>query len=121
MKQLLDVLRAGDGVRALAHITGGGLPENLPRVLPDHLAAVVDLDAVPVPPVFRWLARIGDVPHDDVLRTFNCGIGMVVVAASDKAEEVEAALAASGPTPIRLGTLEPRAEAPIGFRGKLAL
>ena len=121
VKQLLAVLKASDGVRALAHITGGGLPENLPRVLPDHLGAAIDLGAIAVPPVFRWLSQAGAVPHDDLLRTFNCGIGMVVVAAKDKAEEIERLLAAGGTTPVRLGSIEPRGAAPITCHGKLAL
>ncbi|MDX7949644.1 phosphoribosylformylglycinamidine cyclo-ligase [Lichenihabitans sp. Uapishka_5] len=121
VRQLLSVLKQSDGLRALAHITGGGLPENLPRVLPDHLAAAIDLDAVPVPPVFGWLARTGAVPHDDLLRTFNCGIGMVAVVAAAQADDVSALLAACGPTPVRLGHIEPRAGASIRFRGALAL
>jgi phosphoribosylformylglycinamidine cyclo-ligase len=121
VRQLLAALKARDGIRALAHITGGGLPENLPRVLPDHLGARIDLAAIPVLPVFRWLSRTGDVPHDDLLRTFNCGIGMVVVVAEGHADAVAALLAEHGETPVRLGTIEARGAEPIAFTGTLAL
>ena len=77
VRSCLAAIRATGAVKALAHITGGGLVENVPRVLPKHLAAEVDLGAVPVPPVFRWLAASGPVAEAEMLRTFNCGIGMV--------------------------------------------
>ena len=71
---------AGPGVKALAHITGGGFPENIPRVLPKALGVRLDLARIPVLPVFRWLAATGPVAEDEMLRAFNCGIGMVVIA-----------------------------------------
>ena len=80
VKSLLALHRAGL-LKAAAHITGGGLPGNLPRVLPAGVAAVVDAGAWTVPPVFAWLARTGDVAPEEMLRVFNCGIGMVVVVA----------------------------------------
>src|SRR5450432_387836 len=77
VKPLLRALKASDAILALAHITGGGFPDNLPRVLPDDLAASLNLDAFAVPPVFSWLAELGGVAQGEMLRTFNCGIGMV--------------------------------------------
>ena len=83
-------------VKALAHITGGGFVENLPRVLPAGLAARIDAAAWPRPPVFAWLSRAGGVPPAEMMRTFNCGIGMAVVVAPDRRDEVTAALEAHG-------------------------
>ena len=121
VKPLLDVLHTSDGIRALAHITGGGLPENVPRVLPDHVAAVIDLATIPVAPVFRWLAETGRVPPRDLLRTFNCGIGMAVVVAQDQADEAERLFARQGHASVRLGRLVPREAAPIVLHGSLVL
>jgi phosphoribosylformylglycinamidine cyclo-ligase len=87
----------------LAHITGGGLLENLPRVLPDGLGAVVDTAAWPLPPVFQWLRELGDITDDEMVRTFNCGIGMVAVVAADRADTATARLKASGETVFRIG------------------
>ena len=93
-------LLASDGspVKGLAHITGGGLTDNLPRVLPPGAAARVRRGSWPVPPVFRWLQGAGDVPEDEMYRTFNMGIGMVVVLPSDALPAAQAALAAAGET-----------------------
>ncbi len=121
VKPLLAALNSTPGIKALAHITGGGLPENLPRVLPEALAARIDLAAIPVPPVFGWLARTGGVAVTEMLRTFNCGIGMVVVVAADQADAASDALAAQGETAVRLGTLEPRATEAVLFGGALGL
>jgi phosphoribosylformylglycinamidine cyclo-ligase len=122
VKPLLAALQATDGIKALAHITGGGFPDNIPRVLPDGTGVVVDLPKINVPPVFGWLARTGGVAEHEMLRTFNCGIGMVVVADAAKADEVEAALIAVGETPARLGMIEMAAGAErVSYRGHLAL
>lgn len=102
----LEAIRAG-GVRALAHITGGGLTENLPRVLPDGLGAEIDLDAWTLPPVFGWLREVGEIAEDEMLRTFNCGIGLVVAVSPDRAEAVSAALAGAGETVTRIGSVVP--------------
>ena len=80
------------GIHALAHITGGGLTENLPRVLPDHLGADIDLGAWNLPPVFHWLIGEAALDQGDALKTFNCGIGLIAVAAPDRAEEICAKL-----------------------------
>ncbi len=96
------------GVRALAHITGGGLVENLPRVLPDGLAARIEGLTWPLAPVFAWLAETGGVSAAEMLRTFNCGIGMAVIAAPDEAEAVAERLAAEGERVHRIGRIAAR-------------
>ena len=103
VKPLLQALRSGAPIKALAHITGGGFPDNIPRVLPDGCGAELNLDAIVVPPVFSWLARTGNVAQNEMLRTFNCGIGMVVVVAEQDAAATLAALLNVGETAIRLG------------------
>jgi phosphoribosylformylglycinamidine cyclo-ligase len=102
VRPALAAIRAG-GVHALAHITGGGITENLPRVLPEGLGAEVDLSAWPLPPAFRWLAAAGEIAEAEMLKTFNCGIGMIVVVAPSHAETVARALAEGGETVIALG------------------
>ncbi len=104
--QALAAIRAG-GVHALAHITGGGLTENLPRVLPDALGAEIDLSAWTLPPVFRWLAETAGMAEAELLKTFNAGIGMIAVVAADRAEALTALLQAEGETVHRLGTVTP--------------
>ncbi|ODT17616.1 MAG: phosphoribosylformylglycinamidine cyclo-ligase [Kaistia sp. SCN 65-12] len=121
VKPLLAAIRATGGIKAMAHITGGGFVDNIPRVLPDALAASVDLDAVTVPPVFGWLSKTGGVAEREMLRTFNCGVGMIVVVAPEAADAVTAALAAEGETVMRLGTLVPRDGEGVLFSGALAL
>jgi phosphoribosylformylglycinamidine cyclo-ligase len=105
VKACLAALETG-AVRAFAHITGGGLVENLPRVLPDGVAAVLDAKAWPVPAVVSWLARDGGVPAGEMIQTFNCGIGMAVVAAPARAAEVEQMLADAGEQVYRIGRIE---------------
>jgi phosphoribosylformylglycinamidine cyclo-ligase len=121
VKPLLAALAATDGIRALAHITGGGFPDNLPRVLPESVGIAIDLDAVAPPPVFGWLARAGGVAEAEMLRTFNCGIGMVVIAAADAVDDVDEALTRAGETPVRLGRITARGSEPVTFSGRLAL
>ncbi len=99
---VLAALRAG-GVRGLAHITGGGLTENLPRVLPEGLGVEVDLSSWALPPVFGWLREAGGVADAELLRTFNAGIGMAVIMAPDRAEELGAVLMDAGERVIPLG------------------
>ena len=112
VKPVLAALKATRHILALAHITGGGFPENLPRVLPKGLGAALDLRAFPVSPVFRWLAQTGGVAEAEMLRTFNCGVGMVVVAARQGADEAAAALRAVGETPVRIGEIMPAEAGP---------
>ncbi len=98
----LAALRSG-GVHGLAHITGGGLTENLPRVLPEGLGAEIDLGAWELPGVFRWLAEGAQLDQAELLKTFNAGIGMVVVVAPDRAEALSDLLVAEGETVHRIG------------------
>jgi len=97
-------VRAG-GVHALAHITGGGLTENLPRVLPEGLGADIDLDAWDLPGVFQWMAQTGNIVEAEMLKTFNCGIGMILSVSADQADALTELLTAEGETVSRLGTV----------------
>ncbi len=106
VKPLLAAIKETNGIKALAHITGGGLPENLPRVLPEGLAARIDLSSIVPPAVFGWLAETGSIAQFEMLRTFNCGVGMVVAVAADRAEAVREVLEREGETVVTLGTLE---------------
>jgi len=101
---VLAALRAG-GVRAMAHITGGGLPENAARMLPDTLGIELDAAAWPLPPVMRWLHEAGGIAPAEMLRTFNCGIGFTIVVRPDTAEAVTAALSEAGEAVHRIGTV----------------
>jgi len=107
VKPCLAAIAAG-GVRALAHITGGGLVENLPRVLPDGLAARLAGGSWPVPPVFEWLSAAGGMTAREMLRTFNCGVGMAVIADPDRADSVAAGLGKAGERVHRIGRIVAR-------------
>ncbi len=111
VKSALAAIGQG-GVKGLAHITGGGLTENIPRVLPDGLMAEVDLASWSLPALFAWLQRTGGMSDSEMLKTFNCGVGMVVVVAPDKAEAVMAILAAGGETVFPIGKLTAGSGAP---------
>jgi phosphoribosylformylglycinamidine cyclo-ligase len=102
VKQALAAVRAG-GVHALAHITGGGLTENLPRVLPEGLGAEIDLDAWDLPPVFQWLAQTGGMAETELLKTFNAGIGMVLAVDAARVDALTALLSAQGEAVHKLG------------------
>ena len=122
VKPLLQALKACEGILALAHITGGGFPDNLPRVLPDDLGVALDLGAFSPPPVFGWLAKTGGVEAAEMLRTFNCGFGMVVVARQELGDAALAALHATGLAPIRIGEVTARGESErVTMRGRLQL
>ncbi|CUH53622.1 phosphoribosylformylglycinamidine cyclo-ligase [Shimia marina] len=102
VKQALAAVRAG-GVHALAHITGGGLTENLPRVLPEGLAGDIDLAAWELPSVFKWLAKTGGIDEAELLKTFNCGVGMILAVEADQAESLAALLKDQGEMVYTLG------------------
>ena len=123
VKPLLKAIRETGAIKALAHITGGGFPENIPRVLPKHLAAEIDLDAIKAPKVFSWLAQTGGVAANEMLRTFNCGVGMIVVVPADKAAEIASVLTDEGETVFTLGRMVARDEGAAGtiYKGTLAL
>src|SRR5476651_2241544 len=113
VKPLIAAIRDTGAIKGLAHITGGGLPGNVPRCLPDGLRARLDARQWTVPPVFRWLRAVGNVPTDDMLLTFNCGLGMIVVTAKADAARVAKALREAGETVSEIGLIEraPTAEA----------
>ena len=122
MRSCLAATRETKAVKAFAHITGGGFVENIPRVLPKDAAVDLDLDRVPVLPVFKWLATAGAISEPEMLRTFNCGIGMVVVVAPEMAEDVSAALRAAGEEPVRIGEIVAIPSGPrVLTNGRLAL
>lgn len=111
VKPLLAVFRELPGaVKGLAHITGGGLTGNVPRILGDGLVARIDAASWPLPPLFQWLRQAGQVEQDEMHRVFNCGIGMVVVASAADADAVAARLAAAGETVYRIGRIDRREE-----------
>ncbi len=115
----LPLMRDGNAVKGFAHITGGGLTENLPRILPKGLSAVIDLDQWELPPVFQWLRSAGHLDDVEMLKTFNCGIGAALVVAADDAEQISAKLIASGEQVITLGTLTQASESAITYQGTL--
>jgi phosphoribosylformylglycinamidine cyclo-ligase len=118
----LAAIRETNAVKALAHITGGGFPENIPRVLPKNLGVRLDLACVPVSPVFRWLAAAGVIAETEMLRTFNCGIGMVAVTAPEQADAVARVLEREGEKLSRLGEVVEAAAGPrVSYRGSLSL
>jgi phosphoribosylformylglycinamidine cyclo-ligase len=116
VKQALAAVKSG-GVHALAHITGGGLTENLPRVLPEGLGADINLDAWDLPEVFKWLAATGGMAEAEMLKTFNSGIGMILSVDAQEAERLKALLEAEGETVSVLGTVT--AGAGVRYSGAL--
>jgi phosphoribosylformylglycinamidine cyclo-ligase len=94
------------GIKALAHITGGGLIENVPRVLPKGMTAALDAERWTFPPVFRWLVKAGRVSPEEMARTFNCGLGMIAVTAPEHADPVRDALVKAGETVFEVGRIE---------------
>ncbi|RST31205.1 phosphoribosylformylglycinamidine cyclo-ligase [Sphingomonas ginkgonis] len=104
VRSLLPVVRAG-GIKGLAHITGGGLLENVPRVLPEDCRAEIDADRWPLPRLFAYLQAGGSIEPGEMAKTFNCGIGMVVIVAADKADAVAGKLQAAGETVHRIGEI----------------
>lgn len=107
VKPLLSLMSAVE-VKGMAHITGGGLVENIPRVLQEHLVAVLKKDAWVMPPLFDWLQKHGNVAQEEMHRVFNCGIGMVVIVAKEDADKAIAQLQASGETVYRIGEIRQR-------------
>jgi phosphoribosylformylglycinamidine cyclo-ligase len=105
VRSCLAAIRETRGVKALAHITGGGFTDNIPRVLPKDLSVRIDLAQLNALPVFRWMAKVGGIAEAEMLRTFNCGVGMIVVADPAKADAVVAAFGREGETVSRLGEI----------------
>jgi phosphoribosylformylglycinamidine cyclo-ligase len=122
VKSCLAAIRETRGVKGLAHITGGGFPDNIPRVLPKGLGARIDLARVAVPPVFKWLASEGGIAQSEMLHTFNCGIGMIVIASPKDAGAVAQAFTKAGEKVVTIGEVivapgDPR----VVYDGKLDL
>jgi len=117
VRPVLEAIATG-GVHALAHITGGGLTENLPRVLPEGTGAEIDLGAWEAPGVFRWLAETGGMAEGELLKTFNAGIGMVVAVDPAQAEAIEAVLHGAGETVHRIGHVM-AGEGTVHYTGRL--
>ena len=101
------LLSSGIGIiKGMAHITGGGITDNLPRILPEGTGAVIDRSAWRVPPIFQWLQRTGGVPEDDMLRTFNMGVGLIIACENDAADRIVADFARGGePNAVRIGEI----------------
>jgi len=122
VKACLAAIRETNAVKGLAHITGGGFPDNIPRILPKGLGARIDLARVAVPAVFQWLASEGGIAESEMLRTFNCGIGMIVVASPQKAEAVVKAFTRAGETVVMLGDIiSASGDTSVAYDGKLNL
>ena len=120
VKSALAAIRSG-GIKALAHITGGGITENVPRVLPPTLDAEIDLSSWELPPVFRWLSHEAGLQVSEMLRTFNCGIGLIVVAEAARAATVISTLNGAGENAFAIGQLVPAksAESAVRYTGSL--
>ena len=122
VKACLAAIRETNAVKGLAHITGGGFPDNIPRVLPRGLGARIDLTRVAVPAVFQWLASEGGIAESEMLRTFNCGIGMIVVASPEKTDAVVKAFTRAGETVVMLGNIiSASGDTSVAYDGKLNL
>jgi phosphoribosylformylglycinamidine cyclo-ligase len=122
VKACLAAIRATKAVKGFAHITGGGFPDNIPRVLSKGLGARIDLTRVNVPPVFKWLADVGNIAQNEMLRTFNCGIGMIVVTSPKDADAVTAALTQAGEQVTTIGTvIRTQGDDRVVYDGVLAL
>ncbi len=120
VKSALAAIETG-AVKGLAHVTGGGITDNLPRVLPRGLEAHVELSAWALPPVFAWIASEAALPQSEMLRTFNCGVGLIAIAEASRADEVIGAFQAAGERAFPIGALaaEKGAEPSVSYSGSL--
>jgi phosphoribosylformylglycinamidine cyclo-ligase len=122
VKSCLAAIRQTKAVKALCHITGGGFPDNIPRVLPDGMGARVDLGKIPLLPVFAWLAHTGEIAQNEMLRTFNCGIGMIAVVPAADSGTVMDAFTQAGEKPVAIGEIVPASGGErVHYDGRLAL
>jgi phosphoribosylformylglycinamidine cyclo-ligase len=120
VKPILAAIKETGAVKALAHITGGGLPENLPRVLPDRVTAAIDLHSWTTGGIFHWIAQEGQIAENEMLRTFNCGIGLAIICAKSDANEICRVLERNGEYGMPIGELLPRvSDQPVQFSNKL--
>ena len=114
VKSILHVIKETKAIKALAHITGGGLTENIPRILPDGLIATIDLDKVKLPPVMSWIQAEASLNEREMLKTFNCGIGMVVICPDDQSERLIEMFLAKNETAKLIGVIEDGSRAGSG-------
>ena len=121
VKSCLKAIRETGGIKGLAHITGGGLTENMPRVLPDEVRAEIDLDSWALPDMFQWAQKAGNITEAEMLKTFNCGIGMVLICDAEKADAAIAALEAEGEHAVRIGQLRSRKGDAVTYKGSLGI
>jgi phosphoribosylformylglycinamidine cyclo-ligase len=122
VKSCLRAISASGAVKGLAHITGGGFTDNIPRVLPKHLGVGIDLPRLPVLPVFKWLAEQGGIAELELLRTFNCGIGMIAIVRPDAIEEVSDILTENGESVTVLGeVIHAKGDHRVVYNGHLDL
>ena len=122
VKSCLRAIKESGAIKGLAHITGGGFTDNIPRVLPKHLGVGIDLARLTVLPVFKWLAKEGGIAELELLRTFNCGIGMIAIVKADAVEQASEILAANGETVTLLGKVIPATgEHRVVYNGHLDL
>lgn len=122
VKSCLRAIRETGAVKGLAHITGGGFTDNIPRVLPKHLGVRIALSEVPVLPVFKWLAREGNIAELEMLRTFNCGIGMIAIVNRDSIVDVMRVLTEAGESAVHLGeVIKTNADERVVYDGHLDL
>ena len=116
IKSCLEAIRT-DKVKALAHITGGGFTENIPRVLSDDIAVSIDCSAWTMPCVFKFLAKLGEITAEEMLKTFNCGVGMVLAVAKEDAKEVKTTLEQNGETVFEVGSVIKREDDAVVYSG----
>src|SRR5215813_7539458 len=122
VKSCLRAIRGTGAVKGLAHITGGGFTDNIPRVLPKHLGVGIDLAPLPVLPVFKWLAQEGGIREPELLRTFNCGIGMIAIVKAEALKEVTEAFTSSGESVAMMGAvIEASGDNRVVYNGHLDL
>jgi phosphoribosylformylglycinamidine cyclo-ligase len=122
VKSCLAAMRETTALKGLAHITGGGFPDNIPRVLPEGAGVALDLARVPVLPVFKWLAATGGIAEPEMLRTFNCGIGMIAIVDAGGVDAIADVLTRAGETVVRLGKVTAAADAQrVAYSGRLDL
>jgi phosphoribosylformylglycinamidine cyclo-ligase len=99
----------------MAHITGGGITENLPRVLPDNCAAEIDLSSWELPPVFKWLQEAGNIEAPEMLKTFNCGVGMILVVSENQAEVATSLMKMENIPHFKIGQLKTKTSEPVEY------
>jgi phosphoribosylformylglycinamidine cyclo-ligase len=121
VKSCLRAIRETGAVKGLAHITGGGFTDNIPRVLPKHLGVRIDLGGLTVLPVFKWLAKQGSITEPELLRTFNCGVGMIAIVRREAVDQVAGVLTQAGERVALLGDVIAGGEARVTYDNHLDL